>query len=107
MITSKAEFYRSTVSFVNIDIEALDVSKVDVGFFSLFLSSTVVIANNTSFSNLKAQNSAVLNAFSLSNVLISDTVRFTNNSAPDGRTIFLQNTDQIHINDTHFEENYQ
>ena len=56
MITSKVEFLRSNVTFVDIDHDALDVSKLDCGFFSLFLSSTIVIADNTNISNLKALN---------------------------------------------------
>ena len=56
MITSNLEFLRSNVTFVDVDKDSLDVSKLDCGFFVLYLSSTIVIADNSNISNLKALN---------------------------------------------------
>jgi hypothetical protein len=43
MITSTIEFYNSTVSFSPGFADTLDLSKLDCGFFSLFLSSVITI----------------------------------------------------------------
>ena len=51
----------------------------------------------------------MLSAYSMSNVYISDDVRFVNNTAisSTGQTISLQNTDVVEISDAHFESNLQ
>ena len=79
MITSETEFYNSQVTFSPGYSDNLDLQKLDCGFFSLFLSSTIRIGNKTKISNLKALNQAVLSAFSLSNVFVSNDVQFLNN----------------------------
>ena len=109
MITSQIEFYNSTVSFSDGFAETLDLSKLDCGFFNLFLSSTIRIGRNTEIRNLRALNQAVLSAFSLSSVYVEDEVRFINNTAisSSGITISLQNTDLVVISDAHFDGNYQ
>ena len=58
---------------------------------------------------MKALNQAVLSAFSLSNVYVSNDVQFVNNTAISsaGQTISLQNTNRVEINGAHFEENLQ
>ena len=70
MITSKTEFYNSTVTFSDGFSDSLDLTKLDCGFFSLFLSSTLILGNQTHISNLEALNQAVIAAFSLSNVYV-------------------------------------
>ena len=59
MITSKLEFVNSEVKFTDEFAATLDdvrLNKLDTGFFSLFLSSTIYISDHTYISNLKALN---------------------------------------------------
>ena len=56
MITSMTEFYSSEVTFTEGYSDKLDLEKLDCGFFSLFLSSTIHIGNNSKISNLQALN---------------------------------------------------
>lgn len=56
MITSEIEFFNSTVSFSDGFADNLDLSKLDCGFFSLFLSSKITIGQNTEIRNLVALN---------------------------------------------------
>ena len=44
--------------------ELFDTSKVDTGFFNLYLGSSLELCNNTVIRNLTAQNCAVLSAIS-------------------------------------------
>ena len=73
MITSNLEFVNSNVNFSEKFTEYLTdemLSKLDTGFFSLFLNSAITIGDNTRISNLKALNQAVLSAQSMSSVYI-------------------------------------
>ena len=83
--------YNSTVTFTDGFADNLDLSKLDCGFFNLFLASKITIGQNSEISNLVALNQAVLSAFSLSSVYVSEDVRFFNNRATSlaGRTISL------------------
>ena len=83
------------------------MSKLDCGFFSLFLSSTLYLGQQSELSNLKALNQAALSAYSMSNVYISEDVRFINNTvlSATGTTISLQNTDVVEIKDALFTGN--
>ena len=91
MITSTTEVYNSTVNFDPKFAEKLDLKKLDCGFFSMFLGSTLHLAKNSEISNLKALNRAVLCAFSQSNVYVSEDVRFINNTAESaiGQTLSM------------------
>lgn len=82
MITSKLEFVNSNVTFTNEFAESLTIeklSKLDTGFFSLFLNSAVYITDGTRLDNLRALNQAVLSAQSMSSVYVSNGVHFTRN----------------------------
>lgn len=81
MITSQTEIYNSTVTFSPGFADKLDLSKLDCGFFSMFLGSKLTLAQNSEISNLQALNKAVLCAFSQSSVFVSDSVTFRNNVA--------------------------
>ena len=56
LITSKLEFYNSTVSFSPGFADNLDLSRLDAGFFSLFLGSNITIGESTEIRDLVAQN---------------------------------------------------
>ena len=56
MITSNLEFVNSTITFTKEFSDKLELSKLDTGFFSLFLSSKIYITDNSRISNLKALN---------------------------------------------------
>jgi len=81
MITSKTEMYNTTVTFSPGFGDTLDISKVDCGFFSMFLGSTLRLGSTSEVSNLKALNNAVLCAFSQSNIYVEDSVVFKYNVA--------------------------
>ena len=91
MITSRTEIYNTTITFSEGITDYLDLEKVDCGFFSMFLGSRLDIGKSSTLSNLKALNSAVLCAFSQSELNVFDDVSFINNSvlALTGRTISL------------------
>ena len=107
MIASTLELYNSTISFSAKFADGLNKTNVDYGFFALFLGSTITIAKNSQIRNLVALNQAVLGAFSLSSVFVSENVRFLNNKATSslGNTISLQNTGEVEIKSSHFEGN--
>ena len=83
MIKSNLEFYGSTVLFTEGFSDGLPLERVDTGFFILFLGSTLKMGQNTTIKNLKAQNQAVISAFSLSNVYFEGGVSLFNNKAMD------------------------
>jgi len=56
MITSKTEIYNSTVTFSEGFSDRINLSKVDCGFFSLILGSTLVLGSETRIERLKALN---------------------------------------------------
>ena len=108
MITSKTEIYNTTIEFSEGTADALDLQKVDCGFFSLFLGSHLDLGKSSTIKNLRALNSAVLCAFSQSELMVFDDVNFINNSvlSQSGRTISLQNTGDVSIKNAHFMDNH-
>ena len=81
LITSKLDFFNSTVNFSQGFADTLSLKKLDTAFFSLFLGSYIQIGRNTTISNMVALNQAVLSAYSLSEVNIHSGVNFINNTA--------------------------
>lgn len=82
MITSNLDFVNSTVTNTEEFAQTLTskaLAKVDTGFFSLFLSSSITLRDNSVISNLKALNQAVLNAQSMSSVYVRNEVYFVDN----------------------------
>ena len=90
--------------------ERLDLSKLDTGFFNLYLTSIAYITENTIVQNLLAQKQAVAYVIGQSSLEISKNVRFLNNqvmSNTDTSTLHFSNAGAIDISKAHFEANSQ
>ena len=85
--------------------ERLDLSKLDTGFFNLYLTSTALITDNTIIQNLLAQKQAVAYVIGQSSLAVSNNVRFLNNtsmSLTDTSTLHFSNAGTIDISEAYF-----
>ena len=75
----------------------MDMQKLDIGFFNLYLSSELHISKNTEVRSLVGQKASVLNAISQSSVYISEDVRFIDNKSisTNGFTMNFKNTREV------------
>ena len=90
--------------------ERLDLSKLDTGFFNLYLTSTALITEDTIIKNLLAQKQAVAYVIGQSSLAVSNNVRFLNNtsmSLTDTSTLHFSNANRIVISEAYFEQNPQ
>ena len=102
---------QSLIMFTQAYLESVDdeaFKYIDSGFFYLLDSATLVVRDNTSIVNLRAQNSAVISASSTSNIHISNNVTFEGNFAFSNvqpSTITLENSYNSTIRDAKFIRN--
>ena len=87
----------NTDSMLN-KLQKLSLQSVDTGFFNLYLSSQLYLANNTEVRNLWAAKQSVLSAISQSSFFASNNVSFVSNNAESGDGYTLQFANTKHVN---------